>query len=169
MRSFLNIAVLISLLIASIVFQGCGGVDKTKGPVSAIVTFGQQPAGGGACLGNNICSALASGTQGASGTPAKFSIDPSDATNLLLTFKLADLQAQPEPGQKQEAQSIVAMTQASAPNPAVFPWAGVYPLSTNSLFAPLNLLPGAQISPTTSVTVTCDGTTVVLHIKYDHQ
>ena len=138
-------------------------------PVSAIVTFGQPPVGGGACTGNGLCSAQSSSTPGASGTKVTFSIDPADATMLLLTFKLADLLAQTDPEQQQQAFNIIALTEKAGTNPASYMWAGIYPLSAVPLFAPLNLLPGAQISPTTLVTVTCDGTTVVLHIKYDHQ
>ena len=168
MRCF-NFWFFIGLLSIFVTFQGCDSTNKALTPVAAIVTFGQQPPGGGVCAGNGLCSALSSSSPGASGTKATFSIDPADATMLLLTFKLADLQAQPQLQQKQEAAAILAMTQASAPNPAPYAWVGTFSLSTNSLFAPLNLLPGAQISPTTLVTVTCDGTTVVLHIKYDHQ
>ncbi len=162
--NFRSISLFCVFFVAIFYMESCDNTNKGL-TVSASVTFGVQPPGGGACAGRGLCTSISSTnpTPPAEAIPVNFSLDAADRSMLLLTYKMADLQIK----QPLEAAFIRSITAPSAPQPAVYKFDAPCSL-TVPLYSSLNLLGGAKITPMTPITVTTDGTTVVLHIKYEH-
>ncbi len=134
------------------------------GAVNAIVTFGNQPPGGGVCIGDGICVALPSPdtSKRLDGVPAKFDLDALDATTLLITFKMTDLMdVQPE-----QATKMLSCTQPGAGGiTPTYQFGAPYILS-QPMYSALGLPPNSTIQPSSIITVTISGNYITLHVKY---
>ncbi len=135
------------------------------GGSNAIVTFGTQPPGGGVCIGDGICVALPPDTTKlVEGVPTTFSLDPLDATTLLITFSLSALNAiQPE-------QAVKMNNCANPPAGGITPtyqFGAPYNLS-QPMFAAVGFPPNSSIQPSSIITITISGDVVTMHVKYAH-
>ncbi len=165
MRKILHFGIISITLFAILFLQSC----LLPKPVSAIVTFGTKPAGGGACFGNGICTACAPNSNSIppDGIPVTFKLDPADKNILLIVYKLADLQA------KQPEQALTISRIIATPPPGntapVYKFDAQYMLN-DPMYGALALQGTPSIKTTTPITITNEATagTITMHIKYEH-
>ncbi len=132
--------------------------DVTYATALETVSFGTPPVGGGVCAGMGICNTVALGQNqpNVNGTTVTFLVSSANPGTLVLNFSLAALQKN-QPGQ---------VNYFTSPLQTYVP-AGTFTFSDAS-YAPLGLLPGANINPQTPGAVVISGDTVTVSFNYAH-
>jgi hypothetical protein len=122
----------------------------------ATVWFGNPPKGGGACLGNGICDAVAF-DPAAKGIADTFEVSDTSNNVLVMRFSIDSLK-------KTQPEQVAYFKNASK----TYTFNGIYDL-TVPLYAPLKLQPGAQIDPKSPTVVDIKDGIVKVSITYTHK